>query len=208
MPRFIVLREFPPGLSQSEGEANVARGITGSVLFPAVRWQGTYGVSTPERIHGFCVFEAPSFETVAEHARYCRVPYTEIREVDEVDPRTFPNVGIDGSGVAGLFLVKRTFPPGVSDEELEVTSFRSANCLSGFPGLWWERSYWDIERKVSRCLFRAPNAGAIRAHAERVRMPCDTVEEVTFVDPADWGWLYDAFDLPRHWETAGAETSA
>ncbi len=200
MARFIVLREFPPGLSQAQAEANVARGVTGSVHFPSVLWQGTYGVSTPERIHGFCVFDAPSLDVMAEHARYCRVPFTEIREVSEVDPRTFPTIGVEEAPATGLFLVRRTMAPGISDEELEAMSFRSANCLTGFPGLWWERSYWDAERTVSHCLFRAPDASVIRAHAARVRMPCDTVEEVTFVDPAEWGWLYDVFGLPSHWE--------
>lgn len=206
MPKFIVLREFPPNVSQSEGEANVARGITGSVHFPFVRWHGTYGVSTPERIHGFCVYDAPSFEAIAEHAHYCRVPFTEIREVAEVDPPTFPTVGVEDAPATRLFLVRRTMAPEISDEELEATSFRSANCLTGFPGLWWERSYWDPERKVSRCLFRAPDARVVRAHAERVRIPCDSVEEAIFNNPADWAWLYDVLGLPRHWEQPEGET--
>ncbi|MGD9934426.1 MAG: nickel-binding protein [Dehalococcoidia bacterium] len=203
MPQFIVLREFPPGLSQSEGEANIARGITGSVHFPFVRWHGTYGVSTPERIHGFCVFDAPSFEAMAEHAHYCRVPFTEIREVDEVDPRTFPTAGIEVPAYGSLFLIERRMDPALNDDELEALSFRSANCLNGFPGLGWELSYWDAERRVSRCIFRSPAPALIQEHASRVRVPCDSIEEVTFVDPADWGWLYDVFGLPKHWE-AGA----
>jgi len=209
MPQFIVLREFPPGLTPAQGEANVARGITGSVHFPSVRWHGTYGVSSPERIHGFCVFDAPSLEAMTAHAHYCRVPFTEIREVSAVDPAANP--AFDDAGRAGatgpLFLIRRDFDRAVTDDDLESLTFRSANCIGSYPGLWWERSYWDDGRKVSRCLFRAPNAGVIRAHAERVRMPCGAVEEVTFVDPADWGWLYDVFGLPRHWESAQTTTA-
>ncbi len=205
MPLFLVVREFPPGLSEADSEANFARGITGSFHYPEVRWHGTYGVSTPDRIHGFCVFEAPSAGALLAHAQYCGVPFVEIREVAEVDPRTFPTVGVEVPAEGTLFLVERRMDPALSDDELEALSFRSANCLAGFPGLGWERSYWDAERKVSRCIFRSPASALVREHATRVRMPCNSVEDVTFVDPAAWAWLYDQFGLPHHWESSRAE---
>ena len=102
---------------------------------------------------------------------------------------------------APLFLVRRAMDASITDEDLEALTFRSAGYLSGFADLRWERSFWDAERKESACLYRAPSPDILRQHAELARISCDSIEQVVEAHPRDWEDVYDAYRVPKYWES-------
>lgn len=71
-------------------------------------------------------------------------------------------------------------------DEVDAAAMRSLWCLANYPGVKWIRSAWDAERGEINCLYEAPNADAIREHAESAQIPCDEIREVSLIDPADY----------------------
>jgi hypothetical protein len=81
-----------------------------------------------------------------------------------------------------LYLVRREVP-GVSQEEMDAAAFRAIACAFYFEGMKWHQSYWDKEAGVINCVYEAKDPAEVFAHAERARIPCNEVREVTIVAP-------------------------
>lgn len=83
-----------------------------------------------------------------------------------------------------LFLIERNFA-----EELELTQEDVSRILSTEAelGVSWIFSFLSSDRKKSFCIYRAPNADAIREAARRLNEPVDVITEVSEVRPESLG---------------------
>lgn len=86
MPRYLVEREFPEGLSlpMTEAGANVCGTVVGANAKHQVTWVHSY--VTPDRRHTFCIYDGPSPEAIQEAAKDTQLPITRITEVRVLDP--------------------------------------------------------------------------------------------------------------------------
>lgn len=202
MPLFAVSRVLDHSMIAADREAQMSRTIVTLGLFPGVDWLRSFVIDEPGRWESICLYEGPTAEDVAYRTTYCRVPFREVRPVIEVLPEGYglvdqPRPGPD----AKLYLVRRQMPEGMSASELEALTFRAANCLSEiFPGVRWERSFWDEERRQSACIYFAPSAELLWRHANVVRINCESVEAVTEALPWEWEGVYDAYGVPKYWK--------
>jgi len=86
MPRYIVEREFPDGLSvpPTSAGAEACLSIVQTNAHQGVTWLHSY--VTPERTRTFCVYDAPSPEAIRTAARHADLPIDRISEVRVLDP--------------------------------------------------------------------------------------------------------------------------
>ena len=86
MPRFIVERAFPGGLSLpvNDDGANACARIVGGNAEAGVTWVHSY-VSAEKR-KTYCVYDAPSPEAIRHAARRNDLPVERITEVSVLDP--------------------------------------------------------------------------------------------------------------------------
>lgn len=86
MPRYLVERSFPDGLSipmNNEGRAAVA-GVVARNAEQGVTWVHSY--VSPDRKNTFCIYDAPAPETVRKVADANGLPVGRITEVSVLDP--------------------------------------------------------------------------------------------------------------------------
>lgn len=86
MPRYLVEREFPAGLSipmNGDGRHAVA-GVVANNAAQGVTWVHSYVV--PDRTHTFCIYDAPTPEAIRKVAEANGLPVNRITEVGVLDP--------------------------------------------------------------------------------------------------------------------------
>jgi len=86
MPRYLVERHFPAGLSipmNGEGRSAVA-GVVANNAAQGVTWVHSYVV--PDRTQTFCIYDAPNPEAIRKVADSNGLPVTRISEVGVLDP--------------------------------------------------------------------------------------------------------------------------
>jgi hypothetical protein len=196
---FLVLREMDPAMTEGEREGLNSRVIVTLALHPGVHWLRSYVVDVPGRFESVCVYEGPDSGAVAYRSDYCRVPYREIRQVSESLPAAY-GVARQPPSSHSFFVVKRQFPIGISDEDLEAAVFRSADCLRAFNGVRWERSFWDPARSLSHCVYRAPSKAIIAEHAALARIPANNIDEAVEAHPSQWAEMFESFGVPKYWD--------
>jgi len=81
-----------------------------------------------------------------------------------------------------VFAIRRIVGP-MSQEDVDAAVFRANLCALEYPGLKWQRSYWDVERGEIRCYYEARSANDIEEHSHRSAVPCDEVVEVSVLAP-------------------------
>ena len=86
MPRYVVERTFPEGVSipQTEVGARFCRGVVAQNAREGVTWIHSY--VSADRRKSFCVYEAPSAEAVQCVAERNQLPVDRITEVTVLDP--------------------------------------------------------------------------------------------------------------------------
>jgi hypothetical protein len=86
MPRYLVQRSFPDGLSFPTDETGrkAVEGIVGGNLAEGVTWVHSY-VSDDDRTT-WCIYDAPSPEAIRAAAGTNQLPVDEIRRVTVLDP--------------------------------------------------------------------------------------------------------------------------
>ncbi|MGE7136739.1 DUF4242 domain-containing protein [Luteibacter sp. NPDC031894] len=97
MPRYIVERTFPGGLDLPTNEAGdrLCRQIVDTNAEEGVTWVQSF-VSL-DRIHTFCVYDAPTPEAIREVARRNKLPVDGITEVSVLDPYFYLGIGHAGA---------------------------------------------------------------------------------------------------------------
>jgi hypothetical protein len=86
MPRYLVQRSFPDGLSFPTDKTGrkAVEGIVGGNLAEGVTWVHSY-VSDDDRTT-WCIYDAPSPEAIRAAAGTNQLPVDEIRRVTVLDP--------------------------------------------------------------------------------------------------------------------------
>ena len=79
-----------------------------------------------------------------------------------------------------LFLIERAFAELVpTDPEIEA----AVKKVNDEIGIQWLFSFLSADKRKTYCLYEAPTAAAIRAAAERLGIPADTIVEVEGIGP-------------------------
>jgi hypothetical protein len=86
MPRFIVERTFPEGLSipTTDQGAIVCLTVVGNNALDGVTWVHSY--VTGDKKKTFCIYDGPSPEAIRNAARANNLPVDHITEVSVLDP--------------------------------------------------------------------------------------------------------------------------
>jgi hypothetical protein len=79
-----------------------------------------------------------------------------------------------------LFLIERAFAEAVQTDPETLATIKEVNDEIG---VQWLFSFLSADKRKSYCLYEAPSAAAIRAAAERLGMPADTIVEVDSIGP-------------------------
>jgi len=90
MPRYLVERTFPDGLTQSSDDegAEICRRIVVTNAEDDVTWIHSYVSS--DRQKTFCVYDAPSPEAIRRSATRNNLPVDRITKVNVLDPYFLP----------------------------------------------------------------------------------------------------------------------
>lgn len=208
MTLFVVRRKYEPYVPPEQVEQMMTLLISSGTWFPAVAWQRSYFWETAGVQESLCVYEGPSREGVYRHGTYCGLPATNVAPVEEWLPGSETgllsrDISAENTPAAPddrYFAVERTFDPALAEDEIGGAWLRSGQCAAEIPRLYWVRTYWSEEDRKAWCIFRAPNAELVAQHSRRSVLPADWIQEVSENHPRDWGHIYNAFGLPRHWE--------
>ena len=86
MPRYMVERTFPQGLSipQTSDGAKACLGVVGRNAEEGVTWLHSY--VTPDKQHTYCIYDGPSPEAIRTVAQRNQLPVDRITEVTVLDP--------------------------------------------------------------------------------------------------------------------------
>jgi len=86
MPRYLVERNFPEGLSIpiSEEGCKAVAGVVETNAAKGVNWVHSY--VTPDRKQTFCIYDAPSPEAIRQVADANGLPVQRITQVNVLDP--------------------------------------------------------------------------------------------------------------------------
>ncbi len=86
MPRYLVERTFPSGLSipQTEAGAQACRGVVEVNAGAGVNWVHSY--VTLDKAKTFCIYDGPSPEAIRQVAEQNKLPVDRITEVSVLDP--------------------------------------------------------------------------------------------------------------------------
>jgi hypothetical protein len=79
-----------------------------------------------------------------------------------------------------LFLIERAYAEAVETDLEKDAAIKQVNDEIG---IQWLFSFLRADKRKSYCLYEAPNAEAIRAAAERLGIPVDTIVEVDGIGP-------------------------
>ena len=79
-----------------------------------------------------------------------------------------------------LFLIERQFADLVPTDEETASLVTQVNDEIG---IQWLFSFLSADKRKTYCLYEAPNAAMIRAAAERLGIPADTIVEVDGIGP-------------------------
>ena len=86
MPRYLIEREFPDGLTipQNAAGAGAVREVVDNNANDGVTWLHSYVI--PDRTRTYCIYDGPSPEAVRRAATRNKLPITQITEVRVLDP--------------------------------------------------------------------------------------------------------------------------
>lgn len=86
MPRYLIERSFPQGLSipLNDDGRKAVDGVVRNNIEHGVTWVHSY--VNPERTQTFCIYDAPSPEAIRKVAERNQLPVHRITEVTVLDP--------------------------------------------------------------------------------------------------------------------------
>ena len=86
MPRYLVERSFPNGLSipQTEAGAKVCSTVVGNNALDGVSWVHSY--VSPDNKKTFCIYDSPTPEAIRSVAERNQLPVDRITQVTTLDP--------------------------------------------------------------------------------------------------------------------------
>lgn len=133
-----------------------------------VQWCGSLLSNDGHRL--FCSFQAPDLESLRQGLRKAGetnfAPWA--GSVHDAPSPTAPPA--DAANV----LVARSFDAPVTLDEIQAIEDAGASCLE-LRGVEFARTYFSLDRKQMVCLYRAPDAEAVREAQRAAGMPFDAV---------------------------------
>jgi hypothetical protein len=87
MPRYVIERELPPGLTEADIDDAARRTVAVNSAMEGVRW--IHSNLAVDRSKWFCEYEATSPAALREAARLAEMPCDTITEVREIHPDTY-----------------------------------------------------------------------------------------------------------------------
>jgi Protein of unknown function (DUF4242) len=86
MPRYLIEREFPEGLSipMNDAGATACRAVIDNNAEDGVTWVHSY--VTPDRRRTFCIYDGPTPEAVRHAAARNKLPISKVTEVRVLNP--------------------------------------------------------------------------------------------------------------------------
>ncbi len=86
MPRYLVERTFPDGLSipQTEAGAKICSTVVETNARDGVTWVHSY--VSPDRKKTFCIYDSPTPEAIRTAAEHNQLPVDRITQVTTLDP--------------------------------------------------------------------------------------------------------------------------
>lgn len=191
MPRYIVERSFPEGFELPHGQAgvDVCRGVVGVNENLGVTWVHSY--VRDDRRSTFCVYDAPTPESIRRAAERNGLPVDRITRVTVLDPYFYtpsPDPGPDvqaagrgahpgGQRMAKFMDVHNGFF-GVTAEQLAEAHQRDL-AIQDDEGVVYEQAWLDPEAGKVFCLATGPSKEAVMRVHERAGHPTPEVYQVT-----------------------------
>ena len=191
MPLYTLSRSFDPDWTEQDFDKMMRRAVAGLSWHPPVYWRRSYGIDREGPVEGFCVYQAETLRHIQQQQRVCWIPFTEAREVQEA---CRPGVGLgpfEAPDGQSLFLVERTF-----GEDMTLPCLVESNLSLAWGGVTWIRSFWDAQRKSSRCIFAAESSSRV---AEALGGEV-TVLPVVEGHPSELVEMYDQWGIEHSWE--------
>ncbi len=86
MPRYLVERTFPAGLSipQTADGAKAVQSVVDNNALDGVTWVHSY--VSPDRVKTFCIYDGPTPEAIRKVAERNQLPVDRIMQVSVLDP--------------------------------------------------------------------------------------------------------------------------
>lgn len=84
MPRYVIERRLPDGLTDADIDDAVRRAIAANARLPGVRWIHSNLATNNSKF--FCEYEAPNEQALREAARLAQIPCDTVTPVREVRP--------------------------------------------------------------------------------------------------------------------------
>lgn len=167
MTDVFVVRAFEPPLTDASFEA-MARDGADCLDLHRVRWRQSLMSSDGRRL--VCWFEAPD----AESTRLA------LRKAGSPEAAPWPGTIHDSPAPeapaveAANVVVERSFEAPVTLEEIQAIEDAGAGCLSA-RNVVFVRTFFSRDRRRMLCLYRAPDAEAVRDAQRMAGMPVDAV---------------------------------
>jgi hypothetical protein len=167
MTDVFVQRTFDPPLSDESFDA-MARGSAGCLDLYRVQWRQSLLSADGRRL--VCWFSAPD----AESTRLA------LRKAGSHDAVPWPGTVHDSPASdappadAANVVVERSFEAPVTIEEIQAIEDEGAACLET-RDVTFVRTFFSRDRKRMICLYRAPDAEAVREAQRKAKMPVDSV---------------------------------
>jgi hypothetical protein len=167
MGDIFVQREYDPPLTD-ESFWQMARDAAGCLDIYRVEWQRSLLSADGRRL--VCWFRAPD----AESTRLA------LRQAGSAQAAPWPGTIHDSPAAdappadAANVVVERSFEEPVALEEIQAIEDASASCLE-VRDVQFVRTFFSRDRKRMICLYRAPDAEAVREAQRVAGMPVDTV---------------------------------
>jgi len=86
-------------------------------------------------------------------------------------------VSADEAATTHRYLVERTFPAGALDG-VDAAAKQKVNANNKTLDVTWEKSYTNVDKTKTYCVYTAPSADAVRAAAKANGMGADVVTEI------------------------------
>lgn len=175
MTEVFLQRWFDPPLTP-EAVREMAERSTGCFDLYRVEWRGSLLSSDGRRM--VCRFTSPDTESTR----------TALRQVGELEYVPWPGSVHDSpsadaaSAEAPNVVVERSFDEPVALEAIQAIEDAGASCLETH-GVTFVRTFFSRDRKRMVCLYRAPDAEAVRIAQRQAGMPLDRVWSFRLVAP-------------------------
>ena len=172
MPDVIVERELSPAVTAQQFPAMAEQGMDCLKLY-GIEWVESY-LSIDGRSL-VCHFISPDAETTR----------TAIRQTGSDLKAAWPATLHDGAAGDEIpnVMVTRCFDGPVALDDIQAIEDAGARCLA-LRGVTFVKTLFSTDRKRMMCLYRAPDAEAVRNAQSEVGMPVDQVWACQVMSPA------------------------